>query len=172
MGSAPNYGTEVGWSTDFNTLMAGVNKDTAPSGTNWEDALRYAKYVADTKHAAEPDEPMFILFLTDGEPTAFAGETGGAKHYIGGNGDVVGGGFDVAYEPAKDEAQALVTAGYQFYGIFTYGEGEEQVGYLRRLVNVAYGHADNTAQTDDLTEHFHDAGDNDALMSAFQHILS
>lgn len=167
VGNAPNYGTEVGWSTDFHTLMAGVNKDTAPSGTNWEDALRYAKYVADTKHAAQPDEPMFILFLTDGEPTACAGETGGAKHY-----NNVGGGFIVAYEPARDDARALVTAGYEFYGIFTYGEGEEQVGYLRRLVNVAYGHADNTAQTDDLTEHFHDAGDNDALMSAFQHILS
>ena len=172
VGSAPNYGTEVGWSTDYNTLMAGVNVDTAPSGTNWEDALRYARYVADTKQTAQPDEPVYVIFLTDGEPTAYAGETGGAKHYIDQNGNEVSGGFITAYTPAKDDARALVTSGYNFYGIFTYGDGEEQIGYLKRLVNVAYGHADNTAQTDDLTEHFHDAGDNEALMRAFQHILS
>ena len=167
VGPAPNYGTEVDWSTDFNTLMAGVNQDNAPSGTNWEDALRYAQYVADTKHTAQPDEPVFIVFLTDGEPTAYAGETGGAKHY-----NDVGGGFEAAYVPAKDDARALVTSGYEFYGIFTYGLGEAQIGFLKRLVNVAYGHEDNTAQTDDLTEHFHDAADTNALLSAFEHILS
>ena len=171
VGSAPNYGTEVDWTTNYNTLMAGVNKDNAPSGTNWEDALKYAKYIADTKHAAQPDEPVFIVFLTDGEPTAIAGETGGAHHYTNQNG-TVGEGFEKAYVPAKDDARALVTSGYEFYGIFTYGEGEAQVGYLKRLVNVAYGHADNTTQTDDLTEHFHDAGDDDALLAAFEHILS
>ena len=81
VGAAPNYGTEVGWTTNYDTLMAGVNVDRAPSGTNWEDALKYAKYIADTKHAAQPDEPVFVIFLTDGEPTAYAGETGGAYHY-------------------------------------------------------------------------------------------
>ena len=166
VGRAPNYGTEVGWSTDYNTLMAGINVDETPKGTNWEDALRYAKYIADTKHTVQQDEPMFVVFLTDGEPTAVAGETGGAHHY----GSTTE--FDKAYNPAKDEARALVTSGYEFYGIFTYGEGEAQIGYLKRLVNVAYGHADDTTQTDDLTEHFHDAGDNDALLAAFQHILS
>ena len=48
--------------------------------------------------------------------------------------------------------------------MLTNGESEAQVGFLKQLVHVAYGHADDTTQTDDLTEHFHDSGDNDTLI--------
>ena len=134
----PN-GLTNGWTySDYTGLMTVVNNTNTPSGTNWEDALMYAKDVADAKKLAQPDEPVFVIFLTDGEPTAVYNEHGGAHHYIGDYGDVHGNGFIAAYKPSRDDAKAIVDEGYGFYGIFTFNPGEEQTRYLKRLVHYAY----------------------------------
>ena len=189
--------TEVDWTTDYNTLIddsqtnpKGVMSDYAPSGTNWEDALIYAKEVAEAKHEAQPDEPVYVIFLTDGEPTAIAGETGGAKHY-----NNVDGGFEFALtenpslynsnyadgKNALDRAREILSDDWadwaHFDAVFTYGDRDDQVRYLQRLVNYAYGNSDTTdAATlnaaDAVKEHFYDARDTSALLNAFQSILS
>ena len=82
-------------SSDYTGLMTAINQTTTPSGTNWEDALIYAKEQADIKKQSQPDEDMYVIFLTDGEPTAVYGEkrsgTNGAFHY-----DNNEGGFEYA----------------------------------------------------------------------------
>ena len=78
----PKGGSTNGWTySDYTGLMTVVNNTNTPSGTNWEDALMYAKDVADAKKLAQPDEPVFVIFLTDGEPTAVYTEHGGAHHH-------------------------------------------------------------------------------------------
>ena len=182
--------TEVEWSTDYDEIMAGVNNDNHPSGTNWEDALKYAKTVADEKanDPSQQGEDMYVIFLTDGEPTAIAGENGGAHHYdqtqngqkvkwYNGNykPGMVGqhyqgidnsiGGFEYAltgtgsfYDAFNDGMNAedrakLLADNYKFYGIFTYGEGADQLSYLQRLVNFAYGQGDNANSSTYLTDY-------------------
>ena len=164
--------------------------DFAPSGTNWEDALIYAKEVANAKHTAQPDEPVYVIFLTDGEPTAVKGETFGAHHY-----NSTGGGFEFALteEPssltnnthrdidgknALDRAREILSEEWShFDAVFTYGDRDDQVRYLQRLVNFAYGNADTTNDAtlkaaEAVKEHFYDARDTSALLNAFQSILS
>ncbi len=84
-GDLDGQGTESAWSTDKDTLMATVNNDYMNNGTNWEDALIYAKETADAMKQAQPGEDVYIIFLTDGEPTAVYGERMvngyGANHY-------------------------------------------------------------------------------------------
>ena len=163
--------TEIGWTTDYDRLMTGVNKGTYTSGTNWEDALQYALEAANAKQAEESQagEEMYIIFLTDGEPTAVHGEKNGAHHY-----NNVGGGFVYAYNAARDDAAALVNAGYHLYNIFTYGT-DEDYGYMVRLTNYAYsnGANDTTAETTDaVKQYFTNARTTDKLLTAFQNIFS
>ena len=81
--------TEVDWTTNYTALENGVNSTFMNRGTNWEDALIYAKTKADAIKATQSDEEVYILFLTDGAPTAVQGEgpyyvSGteyGARHY-------------------------------------------------------------------------------------------
>ena len=178
----PSGGATNGWTySDYTGLMTVVNNNNTPSGTNWEDALQYAKEVADAKKAQQPDEPVFVIFLTDGEPTAVAGESGGAKHYIS-NGNTVGGGFIAAYIPSRDDAKAIVDAGYPFYGIFTFNPGEEQTRYLKRLVHYAYtGYDGSDTTTGDFSylntsqyvdQYFSNADNPQSLVDTFDAILS
>ena len=179
----PRSGSVNGWtSSDYDGLMTVVNNTSTPKGTNWQDALKYAKEVADAKKTAQPDEPVFVIFLTDGEPTAVYGESGGAKHYIGDNGDVHDGGFIAAYLPARPDAKAIVDAGYGFYSIFTFNPGEDQIRYLKRLVHYAYTGYDGSETTSGnfsyldssqyVRQYFYNADNPENLASAFDDILS
>ena len=174
----PRGGSANGWtSSDYNGLMTVVNNTKTPSGTNWQDALKYAKEVADAKKAAQPNEPVFVIFLTDGEPTAKYGESGGAHHY-----NNTGGGFIAAYTPARPDAKAIVDAGYGFYSIFTFNPGEEQTRYLKRLVHYAYtGYDGSDTNTGDfsylnsseyVSKYFYNADSPENLARAFDDILS
>ena len=179
----PSGGSVNGWTySDYTGLMTVVNNTNTPSGTNWEDALMYAKDVADAKKSAQPDEPVFVIFLTDGEPTAVHNEHGGAHHYIGDYGDVHGDGFIAAYKPSRDDAKAIVDEGYGFYGIFTFNPGEEQTRYLKRLVHYAYTGYDVSDTTEgdfsylDTSQYvgsnFFNADSPENLASAFDDILA
>ena len=174
----PKGGSANGWtSSDYDGLMTVVNNTNTPSGTNWQDALMYAKEVADAKKAAQPNEPVFVIFLTDGEPTAIYGESGGAHHY-----NNVGGGFIAAYTPARPAAKAIVDAGYGFYSIFTFNPGEEQTRYLKRLVHYAYTGYDVSDTTSGdfsyldtsqyISKYFYNADSPENLARAFDDILS
>ena len=170
-----NWGTSY---TDGSTLKNAVTDGSVAKGTNWEEALEYAKEVADAKKAAQPDEPVYVIFLTDGEPTDIHGDNGNAQWYQ----DNV-----KCLQAAEPDAKAIVDAhnvttadgetvltDHKFYGIFTYGDTDTMKSYLRRLVNYAYGKGDvGTANISGGTaDYYFDANSTDALLDAFQYILS
>ncbi len=187
----------TGWASDavqgYTDLMTAINQTHCPSGTNWEDALMYAKEIADQKKADQPNEDLYVIFLTDGEPTAVAGESGGAYHY-----NSERGGFEFALTedrqatgwhgtpPDSDDgknslgrAKEIVDAGYKFYGIFTFNPGEAQTKYLRRLMNFAYTGVDkayeNEATTEDteiVKKYFTNADTPENLAAAFENIFA
>lgn len=155
-------GTESGWETTYGegtNLYNVVYNSSRSTGTNWEEAMEYAKEVADAKKAAEPDEDVYVIFLTDGEPTTHNGSYDVNTDYAD------------ELQEAEPDAKAIVDAGYKFYGIFTYGSGTS-ADYLRRLVNYAYGNGDNTTSSTALTNYFFDATDTQALLDALQAIMS
>lgn len=180
-------------SSDYNGLMAAINQTTTPSGTNWEDALIYAKETADAKKAQQPDEDVYVIFLTDGEPTAVYGEHDGAQHYISSStGEVLRGGFEYALtetprqnygindgKNALDRAKEIVDGNLKFYGIFTFNPGEAQTRYLRRLMNFAYTGVDKAYEndatkedTDIVKKYFTNADTPEALTEAFEKIFA
>ena len=183
----PDYrwgGTEVGWTggTDTTPLINGVNEPDMARGTNWEEALRYAKDVMDEKKRTDgSEEEYYVIFLTDGAPTATSwsitqhnaeyewgawyGNNGGA-HYQNNEG------IPYAYEPARDDALALVGEGYKLYNIFTYGEGTDY-NYLIRLTNYAYseGSDDSITENEITNEYFKNATNTAELVDYFNKIL-
>ncbi len=161
--------TEVGWQSgrDTSALMNGVGSNRFTSGTNWEEALEYAYSVISAKKEADgSDEDYYVVFLTDGEPTAVHGNNPGAVPYQGDAGNLY------AYGEAKDEAKLLVDEGYKFYNIFTYRNGESAV-YSIYLTNYAYGNGDTngSTSTDAVQNYFSDAQTIDALNDAFSNIF-
>jgi len=174
--------------------MGAINQTNTPAGTNWEDALIYAREQAALKKTAQPDEDVYVIFLTDGEPTAVYGEHDGAQHYNDSWGNAVRGGFEYAltetgtYEgPGKEDdgknslnrAKEIVDAGYKFYGIFTFNPGEAQTRYLRRLMNFAYTGVDKAYENDSTKEdtdivkkYFTNADTPETLTAAFEKIFA
>ena len=176
-----NAATEVDWSTDYNKLMAGVNSGFAPPGTNWENALRYAmeKVNAKKNDESQAGEDFYIIFLTDGEPTATKEHDTGAYYYEGSS----NGSFINAYYPARDyivNESGLANSNYNFYGIFTWGQDNEKIQLLKRLVNVAHGNtgSEETNYTteavdeDGVDDYFYDADSITKLEEAFGKIFS
>lgn len=198
--------TEVDWTngTDPQALIDGVNQNSTASGTNWEEALRYANEVMAAKEAAELaagniDEDYYVVFLTDGGPTATTwsidpngGNNNGAYYGTSGHYDWQRDNLnrprnscEPAYQDATDEAKDLVDAGYKLYNIFTYGTNNDYK-YLVRLTNYAYGeseyiydnvHDDSEPEdyypdSPNAKKYFTNATDTDKLVEAFQNIFS
>ena len=183
-------------SNDYDGLMEAVNQTNTPSGTNWEDALIYAREQAYIKKQSQPDEDVYVIFLTDGEPTAVYGEHSGAQHYISSStGQVRRGGFEFALtedsslysgtageddgKNSLDRAKEIVDDGYKFYGIFTFNPGEAQTKYLRRLMNFAYTGVDKAYENDETKEdtdivkkYFTNADTPETLTAAFEKIFA
>ena len=154
---------------DKTDLMNAVNQTRYASGTNWEEALKYAYDVISDKKSSEsnkPEEEYYVVFLTDGEPTNMVGDTSSAQH----TGDA---GNKDAYDAAKDDALKLVQEGYEFYNIFTYRKGEP-VKYSKYLTNYAYseGQSDyNESPTEALNTYFSDAQTIEQLNDTFDNIF-
>ena len=173
--------TESGWGTTYtnnSTLKKAIDDNSVAKGTNWEEAMEYAKEVADQKKAEQPDEPVFVVFLTDGEPTDIHGDNGNAQWYQ----DNV-----KCLKAAEPDAKAIVdahdittaagktvTSDHKFYGIFTYGDTDTMKSYLRRLVNYAYGKGDvgDSNVSGGAADYYFDADSTTALLNAFQNIMS
>ena len=153
--------------TDNSGFMNAVNSTRYASGTNWEEALKYAEEVISAKKAVDGDnEDYYVVFLTDGEPTNKVGDTSAAQH----TGDD---GNKDAYDAAKDDALKLVTNGYTFYNIFTYRKNEP-VKYSKYLTNYAYSNGTDDyddSDTEAVTTYFSDAQTIDALNETFNNIF-
>ncbi|MBR6732078.1 MAG: Cna B-type domain-containing protein [Bacteroidales bacterium] len=160
--------TEADWTggRDTSTLSTAVSSNRFTSGTNWQDALDYAHEIISEKKANDgADEDYYVVFLTDGEPTAIKGESGGA-HHTGDAGNLE------AYNAAKDDAKKLVDDGFQFYNIFTY-RTDEAIKYSIYLTNYAYGNGDYNAslETDAAQNYFSDAKEPDDVVNALKNIF-
>ena len=162
--------TEVKNTTDIDSFKNKVDKLSANGGTNWEDALQEV-----TSIDARDDATKYVIFVSDGNPT-FRNTKGDYKD-IDKDDDyneeygVWGTGRDAnattvtrCYDHAKDDAKALVDAGWQFYGIGVFGN----VDRMKSLVNYAY-YGDNAGTASDK---YFSATDQAQLAAAFQNIIN
>ena len=151
------------FTTSSTALKNSINGLTTDSGTNWEEALQVAKTMADAKKTAQPNEDVFVIFLTDGQPSVTATNSQIA-------GDVNG--WNNAWDAAKDDARALVTNGYKFYSLFTWGSNTYE-HYLTSLVNYAYtGSGNYNSGIGSYGQYYTNADSTDALISALSQIVN
>lgn len=158
--------TQISNSNDYDAIMAAVNNDSQRSGTNWDDALREALREANALKAAEKDEAVYIIFLTDGEPTASHGDT----NYSTGTAN-----YWKHWGNANTQATAIVDAGYEFFSIFTYGDNNTYINYLNNLTRSAHGVGtytqSNFGNTNTYHDNFFNATDTSELVEAFEAIV-
>lgn len=155
---------EISNTTSADDLKNIINNSETKQGTNWEDALSAALTEANKLKASESNEDVYVIFLTDGEPTAHHGDTtysSGLNNYW------------IHWREASDDAQAIAT-NYHLYTIFTYGEDEAFVNCLDNLTHFAYGERTYTIETFgnkyDTQENFFDASNTTVLVEAFNKI--
>ena len=144
----------------FNRKIADASRN---SGTNWEGALQAAIAAA---QGHNDGDATYIVFLTDGNPSAYTGTNGGngrhtseadittsSSHYYR---------ISDNYMHATDEARSIVQNGYYFYSIGMYGN----VDVLKYLTNFAY---DGRSDTKD-SGHYFSAKETNALISSLDDI--
>lgn len=171
-----------------NTALRGSNEGNGypnqlHKGTNWEDALDFAVDIAKEKQLAQKDEPVYVIFFTDGEPSQYRylhrADSPNTQHaYV----------YLNAYlnrETSKDEARAIVNAGMHLYGVYafnadthTYGpryddnwngvniDNEDGNALLHNLIKYAY----NTS-TDLTNKYYYSAANPNDLTAAFDNII-
>ena len=152
------------WTTDGVTLKNTINSLTTTSGTNWEEGLRYAKTQADDIKSRQPSEDVYVIFMTDGEPTT---------HYESYN--INWQNIDTEWSAARDDARDIVVAGYKFYSLFTWGAPDRE-RYLYSLVQYAYT-GDNTVTSrtnldSAYAQYYTNATDTNALINALTQIVN
>lgn len=153
-------------------LESVVSSSRFTSGTNWEEALQYAWDEIKAKKDADGNkEEYYVIFLTDGEPTAKEGNEPNQAPYSQGD-DPVNGNI-VAYDAAKDDAKKLVDNGIKFYNIFTFRK-DEKIKYSIYLTNYAYGNGDHNedSTTDAAKNYFSDAKTITQLNDKFKDIIA
>ena len=171
-----NFGTEghtaQTWTTNGTTLKNTINGLTTSTGTNWEGALQIAKDLADAKKQVQPNEDIYVIFLTDGEPTT--DETRARNNHN------VNTKYDEEWGYASDDARAIVSAGYTFYGLFTWGSSSNSSGFsqppsafLKSLVQYAYTGTGsyNSSLSSDYAEYYTNASSTTSLINALSQIV-
>lgn len=158
-----NFGTRGSTAQTFTTsassLKSTVNGLTNSQGTNWEEGLMRAQELAASIKTSQPNEEVYVIFLTDGEPT-----THNNSYNVNTN-------YATEWGYANDNARAIVTAGYHFYGIFTWGSGNRS-HYLSSLVNYAYTGSGNSSSSLEpaYEDYFTDATSTETLIEKLKQI--
>lgn len=138
---------KINKTTNLNTVQNTVNALSADGGTNWEDALQKANGI----NFGDSD-PTYVIFVSDGNPTFYLNPNGS----VGGNGGEGASNIAASYNHAVDDAQAIVAAGKDFYGIGVFGS----VSRMQSLVTDAGAPATN----------YFSATDEAAINAAFSNI--
>ena len=158
-----NFGTRgstaQSFTTNATTLKNTINGLTNSQGTNWEEGLMRAQELASSIKTSQPDEEVYVIFLTDGEPTTHN------------NSYTVNTNYASEWGYASDNARAIVTAGHHFYGIFTWGSNNSS-HYLSSLVQYAYSGSGNSSSSLSplYANYFTDATDTEKLIQALTQI--
>ncbi len=137
---------------ELKAKIRGLNTD---SGTNWEDALSTANDYATAIKASQPDEPVYVIFMTDGQPTNPTGAV------------------DTSWTAATDDARALIDpTGAVLYGLFTWGDSGN-VHYLSSLIHYAYvGSGTSNTDLEPAYQQYYKTADNvDQLIEALSQII-
>ena len=122
------------WTGNQETMKSAVSGITLGSGTNWEAA--FAK--VNSYPAPGNDNPIYVVFFTDGDPTQYVGHIVGTSNARSSHASMY---------PALSAARKTVNLGYQLYGIFAYGTSDSVTnGFLKTLINFAYN--DSNAHED------------------------
>ena len=155
--------TETDITNKVSSTGAGGSKKIAnSSGTNWEDALRAAQTMVNSAD----NDPTFVVFITDGQPTQWHDYTSGY--------DTTGEG----YVQSRDEARALQLACAAtgtdshgaLFGIYAYGT---EADYLDELMYYAYtGTARDMDPGTVATDGYYNAADSSSLADAINDIFS
>ena len=165
-------------STNATAIKNAINGLTSGGGTNWEAALQLAlteaNYYKNTDTSTQADNPenTSVIFLTDGFPTFYGNDSG-----TGGENNS---NISNSYSPSRDDARAIVSAGYTLYNIFAFGSdtttynNHTGFAYLRALTNYAYGsgNTDNYNETDVTRQYSFNAKSTDDLVAAFDTIIN
>lgn len=168
--------TTQGWTSTESDITGKVSSTGAAnskklgnsSGTNWEGALKAAKAMIETAD----NDPTFVVFITDGQPTQVDSTPSGT--YITDGTPYVG-----ARDDAYDVQQACAATGTDshgaLFGIYAYGT---EADYLDDMMYFAYNNAVHTADLEEAgeetfeTEGYYNAGDSEALAAAINDIFS
>ena len=180
------------WTTDKSAFQEAANEYLRyyylHTGTDWEDSLKGA--LQKLQAEATDDDPTFVIFFTDGEPSQYTNFHGaGTNSYtdptgvnISGNEQISGSypnfySYFLSREASKDEMRAIVNEGAMLYGIYAYNSTNQSYnGYngaedgAKMLHNaIKYGY--NTDQ--DLKGNlFYEAKNTNDLQGAFDKIFN
>ena len=167
----PGSATASGWvsGTDGTSLKNTVDTSYADGATNWDEALNYAKKLADAKNDGDK---TFVVFFSDGEPTQHNGSASSATNHNHNN-NVSGGGSSseaADLNAAYYEARQLNGDNYDLYGIFAYGTNTGQ-GYMRNT--ISYGNYGNTSHASgNVGGYYFQAQNQEEINAAFEAIAS
>lgn len=155
-------GNSGNWTTSASTARSTIAGYTGQNntGTNWEDALIHAEALAAAKKAAQPDVPLYVIFLTDGNPTRYINAAGN----MAGNGQETTANINTCYNEAAPHELAMTNAGYMIYNIGCFGN-TDRMEDLTDNANTATASGHGTAE-------YYSASDSSALNAAFAEILA
>ncbi|MBR3319600.1 hypothetical protein IKG06_03820 [Candidatus Saccharibacteria bacterium] len=159
--------TQQGFTTNSSVLKSKITSLATDSGTNWEEALIRADELADSIRSTQPNEDIYVLFLTDGQPSTANND------YTVSNGATGNTGWIARWGSASDNARDLVVDGDTFYGLFTWGDSDYE-GYLKALVQYAYTGAGayNTPLNSAYNDYYTNASSTETLIAALKQIVN
>ncbi|MBQ9825990.1 MAG: Cna B-type domain-containing protein [Firmicutes bacterium] len=153
--NTPNSATANNWvSGTATTLKTTVSNLNATGGTNWDDALYRANALAAAKATAQPNEKVFIVFFSDGEPTfsnTNSNSDSPTSHTHGNNSNNGGSGTTTQDREANSayyHANQIHSASYDsaLYGIFAFGTEES---YMKNVISYGnYGDATHASSVE------------------------
>ena len=138
-------------------------------GTNWEAALQRAQLLI---NSANPANPTFVIFITDGAPTA----SGNGNNAISPSGARIGDLRD-RYNAATDEAYAivnLISSDGTFYGIYVYGTEADLLDdlmYYSENGQHRGGNINNVVAATEEAPNYFNAGETSELQEAIDKIF-
>lgn len=165
-----NFATGVrnttSWSTSESTLKNAVNGYDVPNseqgGTNWETALSSAKTLVNNRISSQPEEPNYVIFVSDGDPTFRDSQMGSSNAGFYGS--------DWNYDVSKWGTGGSDPNGWNYSAAKSVADS---IAALDNTTLYTVGTFGNVTNMKDLAgeDNYHSASDQQALESAFNQIV-
>ena len=155
----PSSASATGWIKGNSTTSMNETIDNTHvvGATNWDEALYFAKNLADAKYNSGDHDKTYIVFFSDGNPTVY------------GHGSTSSGESN-SRTAAYNTADTLNSDKYDLYGILAYGDSTGQ-GYMRNLVSHGnWGNANHASGN--VGGFYYQASNETEIKAAFDAIAS